>query len=576
MSLSQKMKNSYFNTKIDRSGDYEYLANYEEIHEACKVGIHGMNYRSDMSNHVQLFEAERKRDSHGKAFVRSFFPAINIDYSPELDEYAKNIDVRHVINKYIGNIRRDAQYRDIIKNAFIITDGLGHKNANVMKISDKCLLFLHTLQEQLVSLMFEEFYVLWTDIGINEKYRSYHKFKTLCEFYARIIVVIELDFYMRAKHSNNQADESEEIRRYLDRGILKYIFKLHVDIESGHTTVYRYRYQEGGDYIREPNEYTNFNTNIVLGYVGVNDVDVSNDSFIRSVIDDPVNRKKLIDGIKSALEYQVGLTFSTDQEKQYFKITKKVAVDGRFMCPVPISRAYLDILVNYIHEFLGIKVSRLEGGDHEFVSVEIDGSTYKPDTPYYHYLNCIYKNPPKIHKPVNDRDHDDKTTYLFKEWNCDAGCFSMIVEPEKIDQFVESLREDCRKRYKDKEIEECYDLSLKSSVTQSKSEYGTVFKAKGDLIMKLCSNSKVNVIANGFSDNSDVTILSILLAEQAFDIGKARIVLNCLILCKYIFDTANAFNYGDAIKEIVKIPKNLFTQVINSTFGLYVFTKIFL
>lgn len=585
MSLAQKMKKSCFKPKITRSGDFKYFDKYTQIHKACKCGLHGMNYRSDMSNRVQIFDTEMGRDLIVKDLIKLLFPPINIDYSPELLEYAANTDVRRIIEECIGKVRRDAQYIDFIRNAFIISDGLGHRNVNVRKINEKYTAFLHTSQEQLVNLMFEEFYVLWTDIGINEKYRSYHKFKTLCEFYARIIVVIELDFYMRAKHPHSvgskdqdqdQADESEEIRRYLDRGILKYIFKLHVDIESGHTTVYRYRYQEGGDYIREPKEYTAFNTNIVLGYVGVNDVDVKNDPFITSVINDPEKKKKLVDGIISALDYQSGLTFSEDKSKQYFKITDKVAVDGRFMCPLPISREYLDIIVNYIHEFLGIKVRRIEKGNHEFVSVETGDNTFtlnSSNTTYYYYLNCIYKNPGKIHKPMNTKDHSDPTSYLFKEWNCDAGCFSMIVEPEKIGEFLDSLREDCRKQYEEKEIEECYDTSLKPSISQVKSQYGTVFKAKPDLIMKLRLNSKANIIANGFSENSKVTMLTILKVEHAYDIKTARIHLNRIMLCKYIFDTANAFDYYGTIRPIVKNPMKLFTRVIYSTFGLYAYTK---
>ena len=234
MSLNQKMKNSYFNTKIDRSGDYEYLAKYKEIPKVCKYGIHGMNYRSDMSDREEKHESEMGRDLFLKHLIKLLFPPINVDYSPELLEYAKNTDVRRIIEDCVGKIRRSAQYIDFLKNAFIVKDSHGHKNANMMKINDKYVAFLHTSQPQLVNLMFEEFYVLWTDIGINEQYRKYHKFKTLCEFYARIIVVIELDFYMRAKHlgevnpvTEKRPDETEEIRRYLDRGILKYIFKLH-------------------------------------------------------------------------------------------------------------------------------------------------------------------------------------------------------------------------------------------------------------------------------------------------------------------------------------------------------------
>lgn len=352
-----------------------------------------------------------------------------------------------------------------------------------------------------------------------------------------------------------------------------------VDINSGHTTVYRYRYQEGGDYIKEEKEYTDFNTNIVLGYVGVNDVDVNNGAFVESIINNEENKRLLFDKLKLAIEYQSGLTFTEDESKQYFEITNKIAVDGRFMCPVPVSRKYLDILINYIHEFLGIKVEQSENGNHEFVSTEGSASrfTSKSGNPsYYHYLNCIYNNPKKLHKPVNQKDHDDPTTYLFKDWNCDAGCFSMIVEPEKMDNFVISLEEDSKRKYAEKEIEKCYDISLKSNDKEDNSRYGTIFKAKPDVIMKLSVNSKLNVIANGFSDDSGVTMVSILITEQAFDIETARIHLNRLTICKYIFDTSNAFDYHKAIQPIVNDPIQLFIRMIDSIFGLYAYTKPFL
>ena len=249
------------------------------------------------------------------------------------------------------------------------------------------------------------------------------------------------------------------------------------------------------------------------------------------------------------------------------------------MCPVPISRKYLDVLVNYIHEFLGIKVEKV-GADYKFVSVEINPyerkqATYttKDDTSYYHYLNCIYKIPETLYKPKSPHKYPHSTSYLFKEWNCDGGCLSMIVEPEKMNRFVDSLEEDCRNRYTNKEIEECYDLSLKPSTTQPKTEYGRVFKSKPDLIMKLYANSKVSVIANGFSDNSKVTILSILRFEQAYDIETARIYLNRIMMCKYIFNTANAFSYHSSIRPVVNDPLKLFSQVIHSDFGLCIYTK---
>ena len=537
-----------------------------------------------MSNHVQIFDSEMGRELYVKELIRQLFPPIDVTCNQELLDYAANTDVQHIIDECVGNIRRNEQYIDFIRNAFIINDGLGHKNANMRKINDKYLAFLHTSQEQLVSLMFEDFYTLWTDIGINEKYRSYHKFKTLCEFYARIIVVIELDFYMRAKHEHminadtkETVDESEEIRSYLNKGILKYIFKLYVDIESGHTTVYKYRYQDGNNYIKEPMEYTDFNTNIVLGYIGINDVDVKNETSISSIVNDTEKKKLLVDSVKSALEYQVGLTFSENRSKQYFEVTDRIAVDGRFMCPLPISRKYLDIIVNYIHEFLGIKVEK-NGNDYKFVSVEVGDNTFtlnSSNASYYHYLNCIYKNPESLHKPLNSKDHSSPTTYLFKEWNCDAGCFSMIVEREKMDEFFMSMRKECRKRYKDKEIEECYDLTLKPSIKQSKLEYGTIFKAKPNLDLKLLENSKVNAIAHGFSDNSNVKILNIIRFEKAYNLKSATLVLNRINLCKFIFDTANAFDYKSSIRPFVKSPVKLFSQMMRCDFGLYVYTKPF-
>ena len=152
----------------------------------------------------------------------------------------------------------------------------------------------------------------------------------------------------------------------------------------------------------------------------------------------------------------------------------------------------------------------------------------------------------------------------------------MIVEPEKMDNFVISLEEDSKRKYAEKEIEKCYDISLKSNDKEDNSRYGTIFKAKPDVIMKLSVNSKLNVIANGFSDDSGVTMVSILITEQAFDIETARIHLNRLTICKYIFDTSNAFDYHKAIQPIVNDPIQLFIRMIDSTFGLYAYTKPFL
>ena len=540
-----------------------------------------MKYNSDMSDSKEKHVSETTRDTFCKEEFKSSFQEANAYYDRNLRDYALSEPVRRIIDGCF-DIQRDEQFVDFLRNVFILHGKNGPKNTYIKKLNDKHLLFLYTHQEQLVSVMFEKFYALWIDLGINEKYRKKHKFKTLCEFYARIILVIELDFYMRAAHKyvidpeeKKTVDEAEEIREYLDRGILKYIFKLHVDIESGHTKVYRYRYQEGGNYIKEPNEYTDFNTNIVLGYVGVNDIDDENADFTKYIINNPENKTKLFNRIDSALKYQVDLMFSEDKE-QYFKITEKVYVDGRFMCPLPISRTYLDIIVNYIHEFLGIKVKK-NGLDHIFVSTEDSDSTYtlnKSNKSYYHYLNCMYKDLESLYKPApNTKKYSNPTSYLFKDWNCDAGCLSMIVEPEKMEIFYNSMMKECRAQYKDKEVIECYDLNLESSDKQAILEYGTVFKAKPSINMKLLVNSKVNLVADGlFSEKSNVKLLNIIKIENAYDTKSIIALLNRLNFGKLAFNTPNAYGYIKTIKSVIESPKLLHSHIIRSDDGLCIHT----
>ena len=56
------------------------------------------------------------------------------------------------------------------------------------------------------------------------------------------------------------------------------------------------------------------------------DLKIAEEKMEKVVIEDEETKSLLIKKIKSALKYQVGLTFSTDQRKQYFEITNKVAV----------------------------------------------------------------------------------------------------------------------------------------------------------------------------------------------------------------------------------------------------------
>ena len=526
-----------------------FKEDFKYISEEVKCGATGCNYSIDTEINRKQAKSQHSRDTRVKETLNGMFGNTNNLNYKDIKPWIKAHEVKRALTPVIGPIRRvRTQVVDYMRSVYGYTiRGTADSQIRVLYVKDpvnkdiNVPIYLQFNQEQLASIIFEPFFNVWIHVGINERYKELHIFKSLAELLAAISAVITKAYYMGKNYDETVTED----------GHLKYIFKLEIDPETLHTKVVKYRYYRK-QYIRCDGEHTDFNTNVILGYIGINDLNKSANSkpFLEAF-----NEEKFKKNMCKAFARQATFKKTTQEDPNYWPLTNEIHIDGRFRCALPISRVNLDNIVSYIFAYFGIHPISDSNGSMTFKCLtygteftqSIAGSGYKS---YYNYLvSCFTVSGQTL--PLSNA--------ILKNWNADFAAFAMVPNEDVVKNYADELIQTTYERYHNSPIEQC--LYGKYIIPMNKR--GTV-----DMTLDYYPSTKLKMAVNDKLQQKtkivkDSAFFDYINYHQLVDPKAIMSAINTLEICGQL--TEGLFN---DFKDLGKIkPNALLKDVVCSVVG---------